>query len=100
MADDQWTQLALHLAGAMVWQYHARIVLLWLVPVLHPGWLGTHFGESYMTRQDSTKLQEYAAIAEAYGVDFTIQTMQYFALEGARGRYDKWSETLYLPSAP
>jgi hypothetical protein len=67
----------------MAWEHSARLVLLRLVPVNHPGWLGTELGDPFPTERDSDALQAYAAIAEDYGIDFAIQPMQYITLEGA-----------------
>jgi hypothetical protein len=83
MADPQWTEQALHLACSLAWQHKARIVLLRLESVSYPGWLGTELGEPVPTEQETGALQAYAAIAKDYGVDFTVQPMQYITLEGA-----------------
>jgi hypothetical protein len=83
MADPHWTERALHFACAMAWEHNARLVLLRLLPVPYPGWLGTDLGEYSPTGHNAALLARYAALAKDYGVDFTIQPMQYITLEGA-----------------
>lgn len=83
MADPQWTERAMHLACAMAQQHKAQIVLLWLIPVPNPGWLGAGPGEAIPTEQDTECQAVYMAIARDYQVDCTVQRMQYFTLDGA-----------------
>ncbi|MCL4250699.1 MAG: hypothetical protein KJ065_21290 [Anaerolineae bacterium] len=83
MADDQWTQRAMHLACTMAQQNKARIVLLWLVSVPNPGWLGAGLSEFIPTKRDTERQAVYTTIARDYGVECMVQRMDYYTLYGA-----------------
>jgi hypothetical protein len=67
---------AVHLACALARQSHARIILLYLTQVDHPSYLGTLFGHIPPTLQQYADIDEYAATAEDYGIEISLQIMQ------------------------
>ncbi len=76
MSEPSWTMQALHLACALARNNVAHIILLRLMPVAHPSYLGTAFGNSLPTDDERHAIAEYAATAEDYGVELSIQPMQ------------------------
>lgn len=76
MSDTSWTMQALHLACALARNSSATLVLARLVEVQHYSYLGTPFGDSVPTPQEYDDIQEYAATAEDYGVEFSFRVMQ------------------------
>lgn len=80
VSDRQWTMRAMHLACAMARNTHTNLVLLNLRPVTSPALLGTGLGVDLPTDHDLEDLNEYAMIAEDYGVMFTLQPMEYVSL--------------------
>jgi hypothetical protein len=81
MSDDRSTTEAMHLASAMARSIGARVVLLHLVLANNPAMLG--WGLTAPTAREEHQMDEYAAIAEDYGVHFCIQPMQYVTLTDA-----------------
>lgn len=77
LADRAWTTQALHLACAMARRQNILVILVKMIPVVHPQILGTTAGYLQLTAQEERDIQEYAATAEDYGVAFTIQFCQY-----------------------
>jgi len=76
MADEQWTMSALHLACALARNVGGKVVLLRLMQVQHPSYLGTAFGDRSPSETEYHDLKEYAATAEDYGLQLTVQPMQ------------------------
>lgn len=81
MADKQWTMEAMHLASAVARNTDARIVLLRLALANNPGLLG--WGMMAPTAEERRQMEEYASIAEDYGVEFDVQPMQFVTLVDA-----------------
>lgn len=77
ISASRWTLQAVHLACSLARNNDARVILLRLIPVYHPGYLGTEFVDSAMTPQEYKDITTYSATAEDYGVMMTIQPMQY-----------------------
>lgn len=77
MSDRQWTMQAVHLACALARNNATSVILLRLIPVTHPSYLGTNYVSTVPSRQEDDDLSEYAATAEDYGVELTLQPMQY-----------------------
>jgi hypothetical protein len=71
-----WTMQALHLACALARNAEAEVVLLRLMQVRHPGYLGTEFGYASPTRQEQADLADYSATAEDYGISLALRQMQ------------------------
>jgi hypothetical protein len=80
ISDRAWTMEALHQACVMARNSQAILVLLQMVAVQHPGWLGTDLGNANFTRQGRMALKEYEATLEDYGVDYSTLTFQYESL--------------------
>ncbi len=83
MADGRWTMQAVHLASAMARSMAGRVVLLYLMPVKNPGLLGSELGITPPTPQEHEEMAECASIAEDYGVEISVQPMQYESLTDA-----------------
>jgi hypothetical protein len=81
MSDEQWTMEAMHLASAMARNLNGRISLLRLVLANNPGLLG--WGIAPPTDEEQRQMEEYAAVAEDYGVEFSVQPMQFITLADA-----------------
>jgi hypothetical protein len=75
MSDKQWTMEAMHLASALARNTDGKIVLLRLVLATNPGLLG--WGVALPTAEEQRQLEECAAVAEDYGVEFWVQPMHY-----------------------
>lgn len=76
MSEKVWTMQALHLACALARNSSATLVLARLVEVQHYAHLGTPFGDNVPTPQEYDDIQEYAATAEDYGIEFSFRVMQ------------------------
>lgn len=83
VSDRQWTMRAMHLACAMARNNHANLIMLNMQPVTSPMLLGTGLGVNLPTDHDLEDLNEYAMIAEDYGVTFTLQPMEYVSFNTA-----------------
>ena len=81
MSDKRWTMEAIHLASALARNINGKIVLLRLVLANNPGLLG--WGIAPPTAEEQRQMEEYAAVAEDYGVEFWVQPMQYITLTDA-----------------
>ncbi len=75
MSDAHWTMEAMHLASALARRVDGKVVLLHLALANNPGLLG--WGIAAPTEDEQRRFDEYAAIAEDYGVEFCVQPMQY-----------------------
>jgi nucleotide-binding universal stress UspA family protein len=76
MANEAWTEQALHFACALARNNGARIILLRLMQVQHLGYLGTEFGSTPLSSHEYAVSLGYAATAEAYGVELIRHSMQ------------------------
>ncbi|MEO8395151.1 MAG: hypothetical protein ABI700_19295 [Chloroflexota bacterium] len=79
MADNQWTEAALHLACAMARTTHSEIILLRMIETQHLSWLGTSLGVETFSPEESDRVWEYKAIAKRYGVEFSVEPMQWLS---------------------
>jgi hypothetical protein len=77
MADGQWTEAALHLACAIARTTHSEIVLLRMIETQHLSWLGASVDFDSFSMEDTERLWAYKAIAEKYGVEFSVEPMQW-----------------------
>jgi hypothetical protein len=80
VGNRTWTAETLHSAAVLARQMDAEIVLVKMLPVQYPGWLGTDLGYLSLTEQDGQNLQDYVLTLEDYGIHFSIHIMQYTAL--------------------
>lgn len=77
MADRAWTTQAMHLACSMARNTGSQVVLLHLMLVNTPHLLGFGLVGDRPSRDEDKMIQEYATIAEDYGVEISLQLMQY-----------------------
>lgn len=77
MADRLWTMQAMHLASAMARNTEGKVVLLHLIHVTNPALLNSALGVTPPTHREYTAIDDYASVAEDYGVEVTLQPMQY-----------------------
>ncbi len=77
MAERRWTIDALHLACAMAQSTNAEVALIRMISVPHLQWLGTDLAHRVPTLQERTDIQSYAAVAQEYGVAFTVNSLPY-----------------------
>jgi len=80
IADRTWTMQAMHLACAMARNTGSSVILLYLMPIKNPGLLGSELGITPPTPAQYADFDEYALIAEDYGVEIGLQPMQYESL--------------------
>lgn len=83
IADRAWTLEALHCACLLARHTSARIALVKMIPVQHPGWLGTEAGYMNFTPAEQADFSDYQATIEDYGVAFSALTLQYVTLAEA-----------------
>jgi hypothetical protein len=76
LSDHQWTTPVVHLACALARTMNAKITLLYLTPVAHSSYLGTPFGYTPPTQQQYADIDDYAATAEDYGIEISLQVME------------------------
>lgn len=67
---------ALHLACALARNRNDEVILLRLISVGQPSYLGTKFANTPPTEQEYEDIREYVATAEDYGVVLTLHDMQ------------------------
>jgi hypothetical protein len=80
IGDRAWTSEALHSACVLARRTGAEIALVKMVPVQHCSWLGTDFGYRLLTERDREELREYEFTLEDYGIQFSINVMQFATL--------------------
>lgn len=83
ISDRVWTTKAMHLACAIARNTRSRLFLLHLMKIRSPYLLGTELGALPPSRDQLEEIEELASIAEDYGLDPTIQPMQYESLTDA-----------------
>ncbi len=83
MADHDWTLPAMHMACMRARSTGAAVVLMKMIPVQHPGYLGTDFGYWNLSQRDVDSTAYYQSIAEDYGVPCAVQYFQYATLPEA-----------------
>jgi len=83
ISDHEWTFEALHCACLLARNTSASIALVKLIPVPHPGWLGTEWSYMNFTHQEQADFADYQATIEDYGVELTPLVFQYVTLTEA-----------------
>jgi hypothetical protein len=83
IADEKWTMQAMHLACAMARSTTSTIALLDLIPIQTPFLLGAELNTLRPKHEEQDAIEEYALIAEDYGVEVVLQPMQYESLSAA-----------------
>lgn len=77
MSEHEWTMQAIHFACALARTNQTTILLLRMIPVTHPQYLGTPYGYCALSGQELKAIGEYGATAEDYQVTLAVQPMQY-----------------------
>src|SRR5689334_9310770 len=83
LGEPQWTSEALHFACTVARANSCGLTVVKLIPVGHPGWLGTELGNQNFTTADRNLLRECAITAEDYGIQVTVDLYQYVILSDA-----------------
>jgi hypothetical protein len=83
IGNRTWTMEALHCACLTARTTSARIALMKMVPVQHPGFLGTDFGLINFSKQDQQDMEDYEATMNDYGIEFSSHLFQYTTLGDA-----------------
>lgn len=83
MSEYQWTLKAVHLACAMAHSHRANVILLRLDYVRHPGYLGSEFGYTAPTVQETNLFAACKTIAEQYGILLRFESIQCATTVGA-----------------
>ncbi len=83
IADRAWTLDAVHCACRMGRRSPAVITLVSMVPVQHPGWLGTEWGNMDFSDAAEDDLEDYQATVLDYGLDCRLVHCQYVTLADA-----------------
>lgn len=76
VTDHTQTLAALQLACALASSRRGHIMLLRLVPVSHPGWLGTDLGYMNLSDKDQQALRDYEKIVEGNGINVQSCVLQ------------------------
>lgn len=77
LGEREWTQRAMHLACAVARDLHEPVVMVDMVRANHPALLGEAAGLINQTAAERQLLQECAATAEDYGVEFQLRVVCY-----------------------
>lgn len=77
MNDSAWTLAALHLACAMARRGETEVLLLKMIAVRHPSFLGTEAGFLDFATEDAQLLEEMLATAENFGLSLDVWLFQY-----------------------
>jgi hypothetical protein len=83
MADVKWTIQAMHLACAVARNYDRSVVLLRLIHVSTPRFLGSDLNVPSLSDAEESAIMEYMSVAEAYGVEIELQPVHYESLSDA-----------------
>jgi hypothetical protein len=75
-AEACWTSEAITQACIVARNSQARVIVLRLMQMPHAGYLGTDFGFVPTTARERTRLEDYRATAEDYGVELVTEAMQ------------------------
>jgi hypothetical protein len=82
-ADDEWTLEALHLASAASYHTGQSIILLQMVPVDHPYYLGQDFENRRYSAKEQRIMRQFQRVLEEYGVSYQASPFQYVSLAEA-----------------
>lgn len=83
IGDHQWNSQILDYACSLARRNNGKLALVKMIPVQHTGWLGTEWGSLNLTDEDRAELNECAATAEDYGVEYSIHYFQYMTYSDA-----------------
>jgi hypothetical protein len=77
LGELEWTLRAIHLACAVVRSSGGQVVLLQMVPVRHPSYLGTDLAYLDFTPEQQERVSEYRHLTSTYGVGFSVCVFSY-----------------------
>jgi hypothetical protein len=83
LGEPDWTSKALHLACTIARANSCALTFVKMVPVDHPGWLGTELGNRHFSTADRALLRDCSNTAEDYGVPCAVDQFQYVILSDA-----------------
>lgn len=99
--ERAWTRRALHLSAAMARETGSAVVIMRMVRVAHLEYLGAGAQETLLSYDEYDALSEYAATADAYGVDATLELFEYTDYDGGvRSAADQLGALAVFAPAP
>ena len=75
--ERQWTLEAMHLACALARNTGKDLVLVQMVSVSQPSYLGANFAHWNDTAEDQAHMRDYVHTAEDYGVNLSVTVFEY-----------------------
>jgi hypothetical protein len=75
--ERQWTLGAMHLACALARNMGKDLVLVQMVSVSQPSYLGANFAHWNDTAEDQARMRDYVHTAEDYGVNLSVTVFEY-----------------------
>ncbi len=85
IADHAWTLDAVHCACRLARRSPSVIALVSMIPVQHPGWLGTEWGNMDFSNSARVDLEDYQETVFDYGLDCRLVGCQYMDFADALG---------------
>jgi hypothetical protein len=80
--EHNWTQRAMHLAGAMAREAGAAVVILKMIRAAHLEYLGAGLRESFLPYEEFDALRGYVALVESYGAPAAVEYFEYVDYTG------------------
>lgn len=101
MSDELWTPKAVHFACALARANRTSVILLQMIPVSHPQYLGSLYGFPAFDARERHAISQYAATAEDYLVPFVIRPIQYvIALDAVAEAAEACDAEVVLANVP
>jgi hypothetical protein len=75
--ERKWTLEAMHLACALARNTGKEIVLVKLISVSQPSYLGANFANWGYTAEDQVQVRDFTHTAEDYGVNLSLTVFEY-----------------------
>jgi len=75
--ERQWTLEAMHLACALARNTGKDLVLVQMVSVSQPSYLGANFAHWNNTAEEQAHIRDYIKTAEDYGVNLSVTVFEY-----------------------
>jgi hypothetical protein len=80
--EHNWTQRAMHLAGAMARETGAAVVILKMIRAAHLEYLGAGLRESLLPYEAFDALRGYVTLVESYGAPAAVEYFEYVDYTG------------------
>lgn len=77
LEEWDWTLKAVCFAGILARSTGAELVLVEMIPVQHPSWMGTPLAD--LNRKEVRYLPELTATLERYGIPYELRAFRYFS---------------------